>query len=376
MNMVDKLAIRLVHSVMKRKNVVNTASLSELKKGNYNRILLDDCVTSNGKPQKIYVWDGNENDLMISFNGGGVTLKDDDCAYPMSFKGVITKETMLYAPDAEEIYDFSIFVLAKDNGIVSYLPQNPFADWTKVMIPYVSGDFHSGTADQEYIDKDGNRQTMHLHGYTNFNNIIKKVKERWPAPERILITGSSAGSFGTSALAADIIDLYPECKNITVYCDSSYIPMSNWKEIVSEFWKAPEHIVAPLHTDDLGGDWLENLYRRHGDRIKILYSCSTEDCALAAFSQYGNGGKFEVSEKYKKIVKDGFKQRIARFEKDGIAVKNYVFEIPDKTNGGTVHTISQDKKWNATKVDGISPAEWVSDAVNGKCYNVGLDLLK
>lgn len=376
MNLIDRVAVKVVRNMMKKKNVKDTDSIFELKKGVYNRIPVKGCVTSNGKQQIMFVWEGNEKDLMISFNGGGVAIKADDCTHPMDFKGVLTKATMLYAPDAEEVYEYAIFILAKDNGIVSPLPQNPFADWTKVMIPYVSGDFHTGTADQEYTDKDGSKKIMHMHGYTNFKEIIGQVRERWPNPERILITGSSAGSFGTSALASEICDLYPDCKNITVYCDSSYIPMDNWKEIVSEFWKAPEHIVAPLHTEDMCGDWLEALYRKHGERIKIVYTCSNEDCALAAFSQYEHGGKFEVSDEYRKIVKDGFRQRIARFEKDGIKVSNYVFAIPDKINGGTVHCISQDKKWSETKVDGISPAEWVMDAVNGKCCDVGLDLLK
>lgn len=376
MNKIDKFAIKLVHQRMKSRKVVDTASIFDLKKDNYNRLTLTDCVCSNGKPDKIFLWDGNEKDLMISFNGGGVTLKPEDCAYPMSFKGAVTNAIMMYAPDAEEIYEFSIFTITENNGIVSYLPENPFADWSKVMIPYVSGDFHVGDADVAYTDADGKEQTMRMHGYQNTQAILKLVKERWPDPERILITGSSAGSFGAAAYAKQIVDLYPNCDNITLYCDSSYIPMDNWDELMRGYWNTPEELIAPIHTEDLCGDWLEDLARARGDRVKILYACSTEDSVLSKVTNYEVTGKYKTTKKWRRKIKKGYVDRIARFEKAGLDVSWFVFEKKDPINGGTLHTISQDGKWAGVEVDGVSSAKWVMDAVNGKRYDVGLDLLK
>lgn len=97
MNKIDKYANKLVHRMMKSKNVVDTTSINNLKKDNYNRLLVPESICSNGKNQKVFLWDGNDKDLMISFNGGGVTMKPGDCAYPMSFKGLLTNEMMMYS---------------------------------------------------------------------------------------------------------------------------------------------------------------------------------------------------------------------------------------------------------------------------------------
>lgn len=170
--------------------------------------------------------------------------------------------------------------------------------------------------------------------------------------------------------------MYPECENITVYCDSSYIPMPNWKEIATDFWRCPEEIAASVHTDDICGDWLEDLSRKHGDRIKLLYGCSTRDYILAKFSCYEVTGHFEVTEEWLLKMEDGLRDRIKRLKDVGVNIYYYINPVPDKESGnGTVHCISQDRKWHETAVDGICPAQWVKDAVDGKCRHVGIDLL-
>ena len=224
MSMLNKFGKALIHALMRNRKLTDTDSVMNLHDGYYNRLLLPGFVCTDGKPAKLFLWPGSDKDLIISFNGGGC-----------------------------EIYEFGFYFI-EDNGIHSPMEANPFASWSKVMIPYVSADFHTGTADYPYIDRQGNERILHFNGYKNFLEIMKQIKKRWPAPKRIVITGSSAGSFGASALAGKIVEMYPECDNITVYCDSSYIPMPNWKEIAAAFWKCPEEIAATVHTDDICGD--------------------------------------------------------------------------------------------------------------------------
>ena len=75
-------------------------------------------------------------------------------------------------------------------------------------------------------------------------------------------------------------------------------------------------------------------------------------------------------------MKQGFCNRVQRLQKAGINISYYVNTIPDKQTGGTKHCISQDNAWREASVDGVSPAQWVVDAVNGKCYDVGMSLLE
>ena len=376
MNIIDPIFRAFVNGMMKRRKIVETDSVLSLREGNYNKLLLPGCICSDGKPAKLYLWPGSEKDLMISFNGGGAALTPEDCRHPTLASSFVLGRPTLYSPNAEEIYEYGFYRM-EDNGIQSPLPSNPFASWSKAILPYVSADFHTGTADIPYTDAKGRQQIFHFHGYLNFCAATAEVKKRWPKPERILITGSSAGSFGASALAGKIVELYPDCENITVYCDSSYIPVEHWREIANNFWKCPKEIAAPVHTDDICGDWLEALGKQYGDRIKLLYGCSTRDFILAKFSGYEHTGRFETSEEWLQRMEDGFRARIERFEKAGVEIFYYVNAVSDKDSGsGTVHCISQDKKWHETTVDGVTPAQWVMDAVEGRCRHVGMELLR
>ena len=200
---------------MRNRKLTDTDSVMNLREGYYNRLLLPGCECTDGKTAKLFLWPGSDKDLVISFNGGGCALKPDDCKYPMEFQAFALNQQKLYTANAEEIYEFG-FYFDEDNGIHAPMEANPFASWSKAIIPYVSADFHTGTGDFSYTDRQGNDRILHFNGYKNFLKIMEQIKKRWPAPERIVITGSSAGSFGASALAGKIVEMYPECENITV----------------------------------------------------------------------------------------------------------------------------------------------------------------
>ena len=376
-SLVDRAVESYARKALKKKNVVTVSSLAELKENYYNRFYLPGCVCSDGTKANLYLWKGNGEDLMISFCGGGIIASREDCRYPINFKSFLTNKIMTYAANSGDFFDFAFFIMNKNLGIISPTAENPFSDWDKVIIPYVCGDFHTGTADISYTDEEGVDQTFNSHGYTNFLKAMEVIRERWPSPKRILITGSSAGSFGTSALAGKISEYYPDCQNITVYCDSSYLKNDRWKEITEDLWRTPEWISRSVHTDDLGGDWLEALYKNYGDRLKILYSTSTLDGVLARFTHYLYDGTYQikVDREWLETVRQGIKDRITRFNDEGINIYYYINERKDKLSGGTAHCISQDISFSSYEVDGITNAKWLLDAVNGNLYDVGMKLL-
>ena len=223
-----------------KKNIITASSIDELKENHYNRIYLPGCLCSDGTTANMYLWKGNGEDLMISFCGGGVITSREDCRYPISIKSLLSNKIMTYPANSGDFFDFAYFMISKNLGIISATDENPFAKWDKAIIPYVCGDFHTGTADISYTDEEGTERIFHSNGYTNFLKSMELIKKRWPSPKRILITGSSAGSFGASALAGKISEYYQDCQNITVYCDSSYLKSDRWKEICKELWKSPE----------------------------------------------------------------------------------------------------------------------------------------
>ena len=376
-SLIDRIVYAYTRKNLHKKRIVEAHSIDELKAGHFNRLRLEGSLCADGSPDNVYLFPGDEKSLIISFCGGGVITSADDCRYPMSISSLLTNRKMLYVQNCGEMFEFASFLINKNLGILSPEEENLFASWSKVIIPYVNGDFHTGTSDFTYTEEDGSLQEFHCNGYTNFIKVMEKTKALWPSPDRILVTGASAGSFGASALAGKVAEFYPECQNITAYCDSSYLPWDNWKAIAEGLWKCPKEVSDPIHSNDIGGDWLEALCRNYGDRIKILYSCSTRDGVLARFSRFINEGiyKIKVDEKWLNVVHEGFVNRIKCFEKEGISIRYYVNEIGDKLSGGTKHCISQDKEWSRHQVGGVTPAQWVMDGINGKLYDVGLELL-
>ena len=58
----------------------------------------------------------------------------------------------------------------------------------------------------------------------------------------------------------------------------------------------------------------------------------------------------------------------------GIFINDWI--LPLITMGGTVHTSVRELHFTAFTQNGISMANWLIDAVEGKVYDVGMDLLR
>lgn len=69
---------------------------------------------------------------------------------------------------------------------------NPFRDWTVVYAPYCDGSVFAGDNIADYNHK----RTYH-HGLYNLSAAVSLLQREFPAPERIVVSGSSAGGFGT-----------------------------------------------------------------------------------------------------------------------------------------------------------------------------------
>lgn len=71
-------------------------------------------------------------------------------------------------------------------------PSNPFADWNVVYAPYCDGSVFSG---DNVVDYNGNH-TYH-HGLQNLSAAVTLMMGQFPRPEQLVVSGSSAGGYGT-----------------------------------------------------------------------------------------------------------------------------------------------------------------------------------
>jgi hypothetical protein len=94
---------------------------------------------------------------------------------------------------------------------------NPFASMNKVYLPYCDGSLFGGDAEYD-DDDDGEIDRIH-HGIQNLSAGLDVALEHYPNPDRILLTGVSAGGFGTILAQVVLRKAYPEAE-IVVFNDS------------------------------------------------------------------------------------------------------------------------------------------------------------
>ena len=296
---------------------------------------------------------GTENKVVVYLFGGGVSITPETSEGGKKFYA-----TTMLAQD-----------FVAQGGIGSQADENPFKDWSFLVVPYATGDFHAGTGIYE------GTKTVYHTGYDNYSAFVEQMKPYIGEPDTLLVTGFSAGGFATSLLADDVISRFPSAENITVCVDSSLLLYDGWHESAASLWKTPEEISDRLTTDNIVLDSLTALYQKRGSSVKILFDCSYRDNTLQQYQSYINTGKMDqtkqLGDQFQKDLADMVKGLKASIPDVGIYIWKYD-EDPETHN--TQHTIISANVFEPLE-DNISVGEWIHEAVNGEVKDHGLSLL-
>ena len=326
------------------------------------RITPKEAKSSDGSKWHGLINIGKENNkVIVYFFGGGVSIT------PETSKG----GKKFYATNMTA-QDF----VAK-GGIGSDAEENPFKDWTKIVVPYASGDFHSGTGEYHYKDSYGKEKVVYHNGYNNYSLLMKEVQEYvdFDKVDTLLVTGFSAGGFGTSLLSDDVINYFPNANNITVAVDSSLLLYDDWHKSATELWKSPQEISDILTGNNIVLDSLVALHNKRGNSVKILFDCSVRDDTLQQYQAYIDHGKMGKTKEYGDKFQKDLKQMVTDLQANIDGVGIYVWEYgtnPETKN--TQHTIISSNFLDKLEVN-KSIADWMIDSVNGNVKSYGLDLL-
>lgn len=310
---------------------------------------------------------GSENNVLVYFAGGGVSVNEETAKDD-------TYNTKLVKPD------YLANITMNMGGLASDIEGSPFKNWTIILFPYATGDFHAGTGEFKYTDKDGKEKILYHNGYNNYTLAMKEILEKSGVenPDKVVVTGYSAGGFATALLSDDIYTNYfPNAKSKNVLVDSSLLLNDNWHSIAINVWQTPKSISDKLTTNNLTLDCLKALNEKYGDDIHLLFDSSTRDGDLAKVQNYFDTGVMDVNEErgdiYQQILKDTIpefkKANVSLFIWDGVSWYN------DSRNL-TAHTIiSTPAVWLPFEEQKKSIAEWLNDAMDGKLTDYGVDLI-
>ncbi|RMH39370.1 MAG: hypothetical protein D6689_16765 [Deltaproteobacteria bacterium] len=118
--------------------------------------------------------------LLIFLEGGGACFNRFTCSGVAHQNGFGADD---FAAGIAERGDAGVFNRAD--------PDNPFATWTHVFIPYCTGDIFAGANPDGF---EGRNQV----GYTNMGHYTDQLVSMFPDVEVVVLSGSSAGGFGAA----------------------------------------------------------------------------------------------------------------------------------------------------------------------------------
>lgn len=142
--------------------------------------------------------EGASDELMVFLEGGGVCL-DEICA------ATVKPMLSLRALSAADIVGINGLLDATDD-------RNPVADADVVHAPYCDGSIFLGDVDRVLSDGNalnGTNDMAYQRGLLNLTATFEVAKRTHPTPSRLLLVGTSGGSYGTLLGVAMARHYYP-----------------------------------------------------------------------------------------------------------------------------------------------------------------------
>jgi hypothetical protein len=195
-----------------------------------------DSQCRDGSPAGFYVHFTESSNLLFYLEGGGACTSPGFCAYnPKNVNQALAGDgqTLIGSvggaigirqqPGKEGVFNFS-------NA------SNPFKDWSQVYVPYCTGDVHFGTRkDVQIPGLDGKQQFV---GYFNMQKFVGRIVPTFKDKvKRVVLTGASAGGFGTSLNYSMVQDAFETAQVIAVNDSGPPFPDSIEPVCMQKRWR-------------------------------------------------------------------------------------------------------------------------------------------
>lgn len=298
-----------------------------------------------------------------------------------------SKDVMIYLEGGgacfNDVCDFSAFsipFIPPPDGIFNRKnPDNPVKDWSMIYVPYCTGDIHGGDADTELGGK-----VRHFRGYSNITRYLQMWVPTFADASNVLLTGISAGGFGSGLNAAQVADAFGPGHQMIVIDDSGP-PVSNsvippcLQETFRKVWGLDKTILAVCGADcpnpnDFATGTLTHVRKHYPDMRFGLFS-NTADLVIRAFIGFGWGnGKYDncgglATNVPADVYEDGL--LALRQAHMGDSSTYYIGTTHFGYNFGQGHTALRSPSFWTTVIDGVQLSDWVGHVIKGQVQHVG-----
>lgn len=233
-----------------------------------------DTRCARGEEFSFFVHEGSSDKIVVDFIGGGACWNGRNCSTEgATFVDSVDVVREYQQQGLEGIYDHS------DS-------RNPVKDWTHVIIPYCTGDIHWGENDVTYTDKNGDDFTIHHRGATNTKAVLQWLQGHFSNPEKVFVTGCSAGSYGSIYWTPHLRKIFPNTKMTQLGDSGTGVITEDFLQESLERWASPQNAPSwipgldPRQTDwrVLGlNDYYKQVSRAHPDVPLNQFSYSQDE---------------------------------------------------------------------------------------------------
>jgi hypothetical protein len=310
------------------------------------------CMCSDGSPFRYFVHQGDPTKVLFFLQGGGACFSADTCG-PAS-----TSYKRALGPNDPPALDSGIFDLSR--------PENPFASYSIVFVPYCTGDVHIGNTTKDY----GNGVVVRHNGYINGTTALGAMASRFPEATHVVVAGESAGSVPAPLYAGLTHDLLPTAE-VRVLADGSgaYPDVPAINAVVGGSWGTgsaipawPENAGLTAETWSFPGLFIQAgkhdpgiIFARHD------YAFDQTQTMFAALAGVDSSKLDTLIDKNE-----------AQVEAAGINLSSYI-------SPGDNHTVLHDDAFYTEEQNGVKLVDWVSELLAGKqpadnhCTQCGAD---
>lgn len=324
---------------------------AEANLGNWTFIDVEGAQCRDGSATGIGVrLQEDAENLVIYLEGGGACFNAATCATnPSSFS---------------EANFAAIAAQRGETGIFSTSASNPVGDWNMVYVPYCTGDIHGGSRTDATVE--GVEGTQQFVGHLNIERYLDLLAPYFDDPDKVLLTGSSAGGFGAFVNFAAVADRFDESERYLLndsgpifFADNVYSPPL--AAAFNQQWD-----LQAAFPDDaaalFGPDGLEDAYAYYDARYPDAtfgLSSYLQDQTIRYFFGFGQPDGSVSGDEFAAGLRDLRAQLPSSWGTYYAAGSDHTFlPFPGRYAGTT---------------DGVAYTDWLADLLDGQATDVDPD---
>ncbi|HZO15638.1 MAG TPA: pectin acetylesterase-family hydrolase [Polyangiaceae bacterium] len=308
-------------------------------------------ICALGGAYAFWVRPGTVNKVVIDFQGGGACWNALTCGVASQSDAICTQSVdgvraAVAAGVPAGIYDHE-------------RADNPFKDWYHVVVPYCSCDVHWGDNTTTYQASQGEITIQH-RGAVNARAVLDWVYASFSKPEQILVTGCSAGSYGSIAWSAHIAEHYQKSRVVQFGDSGAGVITRSFFEQSFPSWKAEGAMPQWIDALDLSKVNLLDL------TLADIYVGIANHYATQMFSQYNTA--FDENQTFYYTAMGGTDAQAWSQEMHASidSIKARAADFASFLPSGEQHCIIPFDNFYTVNVNGRRLVDWLGDMVADK----------